>query len=37
VIAQQKDFDNWKEKVLYIMRCIVESVFSGTKREFVEH
>lgn len=37
VIAQQKDFDKWKEQVHYTMRCIVESIFSGTKRRFGEY
>jgi transposase len=37
VIAQQKDFNKWKEQVQYTMRCIVESVFSGTKRRFGEY
>ena len=37
VIAQQKDFDKWKEQVHYSMRCIVESIFSGTKRRFGEY
>ena len=37
VIAQQKDFDKWKEQVQYTMRCIVECIFSGTKRRFGEY
>ena len=37
VNAQQKDFDKWKEQVHYTMRCIVESIFSGTKRRFGEY
>lgn len=37
VIAQQKDLDKWKEQVHYTMRCIVESIFSGTKRRFGEY
>lgn len=37
VIAQLKDFDKWKEQVQYTMRCIVESIFSGTKRRFGEY
>ena len=37
VIEQKKDFDKWKEKVQFTMRCIVESIFSGTKRRFGEY
>jgi hypothetical protein len=37
VIAQHKDFDRWKEQVQFTMRCIVESIFSGTKRRFGEY
>jgi len=36
VIEQRKDIDKWKEKVRYTMRCIVEAIFSGTKRRFGE-
>ena len=37
VLAQQKDIDKWKEKVQATMRCVVESIFSGTKRRFGEY
>ena len=37
VIAQQKNFNKWKEQVQFTMRCIVESIFSGIKRRFGEH
>jgi transposase len=37
VIEQQNNFQKWKEKVRYSMRCIVESIFSGTKRRFGEY
>jgi len=37
VLAQQKDYDGWKKKVHATMRCVVEAVFSGTKRRFGEH
>jgi hypothetical protein len=37
VIEQQKNLDIWKEKVRYRMRCIVEAIFSGTKRRFGEY
>lgn len=37
VIEQRKDIDKWKEKVRYTMRCIVEAIFSGTKRRFGEY
>jgi transposase len=37
VIEQQKDIEKWKEKVRYNMRCIVEAIFSGTKRRFGEY
>ena len=37
VLAQQKDMDMWKEKVQATMRCVVESIFSGTKRRFGEY
>lgn len=37
VILQHKDFDRWKEQVQFTMRCIVESIFSGTKRRFGEY
>lgn len=36
VIEQKKDINKWKEKVHYNMRCVVESIFSGTKRRFGE-
>lgn len=37
VVAQQKDFKEWQKKVQATMRCVVEAVFSGTKRRFGEH
>ena len=37
ILAQQKDMDKWKEKVKAIMRCVVESIFSRTKRRFGEY
>jgi transposase len=37
VLAQQKDFEGWKKKVQATMRCVIEAVFSGTKRRFGEH
>ena len=37
VIAQQKDYERWKQQVQYTMRCVVESIFSGLKRRFGEH
>lgn len=37
VLEQKRDIDRWKEKVQYTMRCVVESVFSGTKRRFGEY
>jgi hypothetical protein len=37
VIAQQKDYEKWKQQVQYTMRCVVESIFSGLKRRFGEH
>jgi len=37
VLEQRKDLQGWKEKVRYTMRCIVEAIFSGTKRRFGEY
>jgi hypothetical protein len=37
VLEQRKDIKGWKEKVRYTMRCIVEAIFSGTKRRFGEY
>jgi len=37
VIAQQNDIESWKKKVQATMRCVVEAIFSGTKRRFGEH
>jgi len=37
VHEQKKDINGWKEKVRYTMRCIVEAIFSGTKRRFGEY
>ena len=36
VLEQRKDLQNWKNTVEYSMRCIVEAIFSGTKRRFGE-
>lgn len=36
VLQQRKDYDAWKRKVRYTMRCVVESIFSATKRRFGE-
>lgn len=36
VLAQKRDIDKWKKKVKSTMRCIVEAIFSGTKRRFGE-
>jgi len=36
VLAQKRDMDKWKKKVQSTMRCIVEAIFSGTKRRFGE-
>jgi len=37
VLAQQDDFERWKQQTQYTMRCVVESIFSGLKRRFSEH
>ena len=37
VLEQKRDMKKWKEKVRYTMRCVVESIFSGTKRRFGEY
>jgi transposase len=37
VLAQNKNYDHWKQQIQYSMRCVVESVFSGLKRRFGEH
>ena len=37
VLEQKKDIEKWKEKVQSTMRCVVESIFSGTKRRFGEY
>jgi transposase len=34
VIAQQADYDKWRDSIQYKMRCVVESIFSGTERRF---
>lgn len=36
VIEQRKNMDEWKKKVQSTMRCVAESIFSGTKRRFGE-
>ena len=37
VLEQKRNMKKWKEKVQYTMRCVVESIFSGTKRRFGEY
>jgi len=37
VLHQRKNIEKWKENVQFTMRCIVESIFSGTKRRFGEY
>jgi transposase len=37
VLAQKRDYDQWRDQVKYRMRCVVESVFSGVKRRFGEY
>ncbi|MGC9384989.1 MAG: IS5 family transposase [Kosmotogaceae bacterium] len=37
VLAQQRDYEQWKQQMQYTMRCVVESIFSGLKRRFGEH
>jgi len=37
VLAQKEDYEQWKQRVQYTMRCVVESIFSGLKRRFGEH
>jgi len=37
VIAQQRDMDKWKQDMRTTMRCIIEAIFSGTKRRFGEY
>ena len=37
VLAQRRDYENWKAQVQYRMRCVVESIFSGMKRRFGEY
>lgn len=37
VIAQQNDMDKWKHDMKSTMRCIIEAIFSGTKRRFGEY
>lgn len=36
VIAQQEDYDKWKEDLEYTMRCVVEAIFSAMKRRYGE-
>lgn len=36
VLQQKKDYDKWKKDVEYSMRCVVEAIFSATKRRFGE-
>ncbi len=36
-IQQKKNIEKWKEEVQFTMRCVVESIFSGTKRRFGEY
>ncbi|NIA10033.1 MAG: IS5 family transposase [Nitrospiraceae bacterium] len=37
VLAQKKNYNEWKKRIRYTMRCVVESIFSGTKRRFGEY
>ena len=37
VIAQQQDMNKWRENMQSTMRCIIEAIFSGTKRRFGEY
>jgi transposase len=37
VLAQRSDHERWKNRIQYTMRCVVESIFSGTKRRFGEY
>jgi transposase len=37
VIAQQENMDDWMQKMKATMRCVVEAIFSGTKRRFGEY
>jgi len=37
VLAQKKDIGAWKTRMHATMRCVVECIFSGTKRRFGEH
>jgi transposase len=34
VISQREDYDKWRDSIQYRMRCVVESIFSGTERRF---
>jgi hypothetical protein len=36
VLAQKRNMEKWKKKLQINMRCIVEAIFSGTKRRFGE-
>jgi len=33
VLTQKKNYNEWKERVHYTMRCVVESIFSGAKEK----
>jgi hypothetical protein len=37
VIAQQQDMNKWRKSMQTTMRCIIEAIFSGTKRRFGEY
>ena len=37
VLAQKRDYEQWKQGVQYTMRCVMESIFSGLKRRFGEY
>lgn len=37
VIAQKRNYEQWKNDVQFTMRCIVECIFSGLKRRFGEY
>lgn len=37
VVAQQQNMNQWRQNMRTTMRCIVEAIFSGTKRRFGEY
>ena len=36
MVKQKKNYDKWIEDKEYLMRCVVEAIFSATKRRFGE-